>query len=74
MNFLSGYKSSPSHQQWMNAPLIAQLHQHELSCLLLILAILTGIKCESQSNSPHIFLMAKDVEHYLLLSQLSFLY
>lgn len=43
----------------LRVPLYLYLHQHLLSAVFLILAILTGVRCNRK-----VVLIAKDVEHF----------
>ena len=59
----SEYTNLHSLQKWKSAPLSPRLHQHELSLVLLILAILTGIRWHLRVFI-YVSLMSKDIEHF----------
>ena len=65
-DFQSGYTSWHSHQQWRSVPFSPHPLQHKLSLLFLILAILTGVRWYLRVVLICIFLMYKDVEHFLM--------
>ena len=65
IDFQSDCTSLHSHQQWRSDPLIPHPLQHKLSYVLLILAILTGVRWNSRVTLIWISLMAKDVEYFL---------
>ena len=50
----------------MNVPLILHPNQHELKLVLLILAILTGLKWNSKVVLVYISMMAKKVDFFFL--------
>lgn len=58
---LSGYKSLHSYQQWMGVPLTLHPYKHELSCVLLILAVLTGLRWNLTVIFICVSLMTKDI-------------
>jgi hypothetical protein len=68
-DFLSGFTSLQSHQQWRNVPLSPHPHQHLLSPEFLILAILTGVRWNLRVGLVCISLMIKDFEHFSGASQ-----
>jgi len=61
-DFQSGCTSFQSHQQWKSVP--PHPHQNLLSPEFLIIAILTGVRWNSQVVLICIFLMTRDVEHF----------
>jgi hypothetical protein len=63
-NFQSGCTSLQSHQQWRSVPLSPHPCQYLLSHEFLILAILTGVRCNLKVVLTCISLMIKDVEHF----------
>ena len=63
--FQSGCTSLHSHQQWRSDTLTPHSLQHKLSSVLLILAILTGVRWHLRVILICISLMIKDVEHFL---------
>jgi hypothetical protein len=63
--FQSCYTSLQSRQQWKSALLSPHPCQHLLSSQFLILAILTGVRWKFRVVLICIFLMIKDVEHFL---------
>jgi hypothetical protein len=64
-DFQGGCTSLHSYQQWRSAPLSLHPHQHLLSPEFLILVILTGMRWNHKVVLICIFLMTKDVEHFL---------
>ena len=54
----------PSHQKWRNVPLVPQLCHHELSFILLNLAILIGVKWNLSVILICISLVDKDVKDF----------
>ena len=63
-NFHSDYTNLHSHQQWMSVPFTPHPLQHKLSLVLLMLAILMGVKYNLKVILASISLMANDVEHF----------
>jgi hypothetical protein len=63
-DFQSGFTSLQSHQQWRSVPLSPHPRQHLLSLEFLILAILTGVRCNLRVVLICISLMIKDAEHF----------
>jgi hypothetical protein len=63
-DFHHGCTSLQCHQQWMSVSSTSHPHQHELSCVLLILAILTGVSWNSPSSFLFISLIIKNVKHF----------
>ena len=53
-----------SHQQWRRVPLSPHPCQHLVSPEVLILAILTGVRCYLRAIFICISLMTKDIEHF----------
>jgi hypothetical protein len=74
-DFQSGFTSLQSHQQWRCVPLSQHPCQPLLSPQFLILATLTVVRWNLMVLLICIFLVIKDVEHFLklLLSQSEFL-
>ena len=64
-DFQSGFTSLQPHQQWRSVPLSPHSHKHLLSSEFLILAILTGMRWNFRVVLICIFLMTRDVEHFL---------
>jgi hypothetical protein len=64
IGFQSGSSSLHSHQQWRSVPLAPYPHQHELSLVCLILAILTGVRWNLRVVLICISLMTNDVGHF----------
>jgi hypothetical protein len=64
-DFQSGCTILQPHQQWKSVPLSPHPCQHLLSPEFLILAILTGMKCNLRVVLICISLMIKDAEHFL---------
>ena len=63
-DFWSGCSSLQSHQQWRSVSLSPHACQHLLSPEFLILAILTGIRCNLRVVLICISLKTRDVEHF----------
>jgi hypothetical protein len=63
-DFQSGCTSLQSHQQWRSVPLSPHLLQYLLSPEFLILAIVTGVRCNLRVVLSCISLMGKDVDHF----------
>jgi hypothetical protein len=61
-DFQSGFTSLQSHQEWKSVPLSPHSCQH---VQFLILAILTGVRCNLRVVLICISLMIKDDEHFL---------
>jgi hypothetical protein len=74
-DFQSGCTNLQFHQQWRSIPLTPHPQQHVLSPELLTLAILTVVRWNFRVVLICIFLIIKDIEHFLkvLLSHLVFL-
>ena len=64
-DFQSGFTSLKSHQQWMSVPLLPHPRQHLLSPEFIILTILTGVRWNLRDILGCIFLVIKDVEHFI---------
>ena len=62
-DFQSGCTCLQSHQQWRSVPLSPHLLQYLLSPEFLILAIVTGVRCNLRIVLICISPMTKDVEH-----------
>jgi hypothetical protein len=62
-DFQSGCTSLQSHQQWRSVPLFPH-PRHLLSPEFLILAVLTGVRCNLKVVLICISLMIKNVEHF----------
>jgi hypothetical protein len=63
-NFQSGCTCLQSHQQWRSVPLSLHPGQHLLSLEFLILAILTGVRCNLRVVLISISLITKDAEYF----------
>jgi hypothetical protein len=63
-DFQRGCTILQSHQQWRSFPLSPHHYHHLLSPEFLILAILTGVRCNLRVVLICISLMIKDAEHY----------
>jgi len=64
IDFQNGCTSLQSHQQWRSVPLSPHPHQYVLSPEFLILATLTGVRCNLRVILICISLITKDFEHF----------
>jgi hypothetical protein len=63
-DFQSGCISLQSYQQWRSVPFFPHHQQHVLSLEVLILAILTGVRCNLRVILISISLTTKDFKHF----------
>jgi hypothetical protein len=64
IDFQSSFTSLESHQQWSSIPLFPHTHQHLLSPVFFILAILIGVRWNLRVIFICTSLMTTDVEHF----------
>lgn len=65
----TGWQSLCSHQQWVRVPFAPNPYQHELSFVLLTLAILSEMKCNLSVVLVCVSLVGKDIQHFKSISQ-----
>ena len=73
IDFQRGCNSLQPHQQWRSVPLSPHPQQHVLSSVVLILAILIGVRWNLGVILICISLITKDVEHMCASGSLNFL-